>query len=120
VTREDILVCHWCGLEGGPAQGACKGCGQEVAPQARRIPRKDLAVSHEAAWETLEAFLGKDRCAKFMYMCTLDGCGVRIHLYKHTGTRQYLNLGEDGTPYQYVDDVYQEIPADIALKHAFS
>lgn len=59
-------------------------------------------------WTPLEAVLPLEDCAAFMYMGRVDQAGVTIHQYKHSDTRRYLNLSEDGTAwrviYHYIDD----------------
>jgi hypothetical protein len=49
----------------------------------------------EHIWKPLEALLGKNRCAGFMYMGRVNG----INLYKHGIARSYLNLDDAGQCY---------------------
>lgn len=63
-------------------------------------------------WKPLEEKLKPDQCAGFMFMGRLNG----IHLYKHGLTRRYLNLGDDGRAYRYLDcGRFEEIPFEEAL-----
>lgn len=110
--------CHWCGVPNNASDGNCIVCGEALVPPVR-VPRDQLAISHGNAWKPLESFLGKDLCKDFSYTHSLDGGGVRIHVYYHRDTHGQLFLGEDGTPYRFHDGAYEETTTETALKHAF-
>ena len=66
----------------------------------------------EPDWKPLEAKLTTAQCAGFMYMGKLNG----VHWYKHGLTRRYLNLGDDGRAYRYLDrGRFEEIRFEEAL-----
>jgi hypothetical protein len=66
----------------------------------------------EANWKPLEDRLEPAQCAGFMFMGRLNG----INFYKHGLSRRYLNLGDDGRAYRYVDrGRFTEIPFEEAL-----
>ena len=66
----------------------------------------------EPDWKPLEARLTPAQCAGFMYMGKFNG----VHLYKHGLTRRYLNLGDDGRAFRYLDrGRFEEIAFEEAL-----
>ena len=66
----------------------------------------------EANWKPLEERLKRAQCAGFMFMGRLNG----VNLYKHGLSRRYLNLGDDGRAYRYLDrGRFEEIPFEEAL-----
>lgn len=70
---------------------------------------------NEARWATLEAALGSDIAAWFMWMheIRLDD-GTRIDAYKHTTTRRYLHLSDDGRAFDYLGDGgYGEVDSQL-------
>jgi hypothetical protein len=69
--------------------------------------------SEEPDWGPLEKILPLGLCGPFMYMSEveLDGGGY-LCVYKHSVTRRYFHLDEDGAPYRYADpDLY------VPLRH---
>lgn len=62
-------------------------------------------------WKPLEARLGRDHCAGFMFMGRVNG----INLYKHGITRTYLNLDDQGNCYVYRGDRRYE-SADFSIE----
>ena len=52
-------------------------------------------------WTTLQSFLAAYFSPAFMYMGAYQQGDVTITLYKHSITRQYLNIGNDGRLYDY-------------------
>ena len=53
-------------------------------------------------WKPLESIVGKKRCEEFMFMATVQHqTGTRIYLYKHSVTRQYVNVDERARFYVY-------------------
>ena len=67
-------------------------------------------------WMPLERTIGADLCHSFMYM----GRSGEIHLYKHIGTRRYLNIGPDGQCYCYKERGYSPIAQGDAIRQAFN
>lgn len=66
----------------------------------------------EANWKPLEKRLHSAQCVGFMFMGRFNG----VNLYKHGLSRRYLNLGDDGRAYRYVDGgCFVEIPFGQAL-----
>jgi len=66
----------------------------------------------EANWKPLENKLTPAHCAGFMFMGRLNG----VNLYKHGLSRHYLNLGDDGRAFRYLDrGQFAEIPFEEAL-----
>jgi len=60
----------------------------------------------------LEKRLQPAQCVGFMFMGRLNG----VHLYKHGLSRRYMNLGDDGRAYRYVErGRFVEIPFEEAL-----
>lgn len=53
-------------------------------------------VWKEPTWEPLERIIGRQNLPAFMYMGEAQRGEKRIVLYKHIGTRSYLNLDEEG------------------------
>ena len=54
-------------------------------------------------------------CVDFMFM----GRSERIHLYKHTDSRRYLNIARDGTCFRYSVYGYEPIGPEEAIEHVF-
>lgn len=78
--------------------------------------------SDEPDWRPLEKTLPLELCGPFMWMSDveLDG-GGRLCVYKHSATRRYLHLDEDGAPYRYVDpDLYVPIRHHDAVELVFT
>lgn len=66
----------------------------------------------EANWRPLEEKLDPAQCVGFMFMGLLNG----VNLYKHGLSRRYLNLGDDGRAYRYLDrGRFAEIPFEQGL-----
>jgi hypothetical protein len=66
----------------------------------------------EANWKPLEKRLACAQCAGFMFMGRING----VNLYKQGLSRRYLNLGDDGRAYRYLDrGRFEEIPFEEAL-----
>ena len=66
----------------------------------------------EANWKPLEERLQPAQCVGFMFMGRLNG----VNLYKHGLSRRYLNLGDDGGAYRYVEDGrFAETPFEEVL-----
>jgi hypothetical protein len=66
----------------------------------------------EGIWKPLEKKLKPAQRAGFMFMGRLNG----VNLYKHGLTRRYLNLGDDGRAFRYLDrGRFEEIPFEEAL-----
>lgn len=68
-------------------------------------------------WKPLEEILGGPHIGPFMYMYATELLdGTRIHAYKHSWTRRYLFLSEDGRSFEYLEgadtDKYRE--SDLA------
>jgi hypothetical protein len=61
-------------------------------------------------WKPLEATLGPQRCAGFMYMGRVNG----INLYKHGIARMYLSLDDSGTCYACLENGTYE-PTDFTV-----
>lgn len=73
-------------------------------------------------WEPLVALFGEDLAGWFMWMCEIElEDQSPLHSYKHSATRSYLYLTEDGRAFVYQsDESYEEIPVGRAvfLAHA--
>jgi len=66
----------------------------------------------EANWKPLEKRLQPAQCVGFVFMGRLNA----TNLYKHGISRRYLNLGDDGRAYRYVErSRFEEIPFEEAL-----
>ena len=77
----------------------------------------DPIVVGEPNWLPLEMALTNGDCHAFMYM----GCIGEIELYKHRGTRRYLNISSDGQHfYRRIGSVYVEISKAYAIDYVFS
>lgn len=76
-------------------------------------------VWKEPTWEPLERIIGRQNLPAFMYMGEAQRGEKRIVLYKHIGTRSYLNLDEEGGAYRYTTSGYVPIPLDQALAYAY-
>jgi hypothetical protein len=75
----------------------------------------------EPDWRPLEAILPLELCGPFMWMSDieLDG-GGRLFVYKHSTTRRYFHLDEDGAPYRYVaPDLYVPMRHHDAVELVF-
>jgi hypothetical protein len=71
-------------------------------------------------WEPLLAAVGERLTDSFMWMHeeVLRG-GVSLHAYKHTWTRRYLYLTEDGRAFEYTPcGTYVRTRLDWAIEHA--
>jgi hypothetical protein len=74
----------------------------------------------EPVWEPLLATVGERLAGGFMWMgeLTLDG-GEALHAYKHTWTRRYLHLTEDGRAFAYTPcGAYVRTRLDWAIEEA--
>jgi hypothetical protein len=72
-------------------------------------------------WTVLEDLVGLHLVGCFMWMFEVElEDGTRVHAYKHSDTRAYLHLGEDGRAFAYVaKGRYRELDLVAALGHAF-
>ena len=78
-----------------------------------RVLRGRWRGNDEPDWGPLERILPIQLCGPFMWMgdIEIEGGGL-LHAYKHSSTRRYFHLDEDGAPYRYVDpDLY------VPLRH---
>lgn len=68
-------------------------------------------------WELLHKTLGKQNCRNFMYMAgyKLEDEAI-IHTYKHSLSREYINLSNDGRAWKYTGDGYEEINSTEAVR----
>jgi hypothetical protein len=85
------------------------------------ILRGDWGGCEEPDWGPLEKILPLELCGPFMWMSDveLDG-GGRLFVYKHSSTRRYFHLDEDGAPYRYADpDLYVPIRHHDAVELVF-
>lgn len=61
-------------------------------------------------WTPLMLRLPERRCSTYMWMHEVElQDGARLHAYKHSITRQYLHIGEDGSLWRYVAGRYVRI-----------
>lgn len=70
-------------------------------------------------WAPLELVVAPKYRANFMFMETVDAVvgdnRVRVYLYKHDMTREYVNVDENGRLYMWAgDDTYQELSVEEA------
>lgn len=73
-------------------------------------------------WTPLEEAIGNDLAGWFMWMHEISLVdGSRIHAYKHTTTRRYLHLAEDGRAFDYCDESrYGEVALAWAIARALN
>jgi hypothetical protein len=71
----------------------------------------ELVQYERPNWDPLIDLVGAHLVRWFMWMheCEIDG--VRVHAYKHSATRRYLHIGEDGRLFGYVPR-YRYRPVD--------
>lgn len=88
-------------------------------------PVKEGTISTEPIWHPLEAAFATDaERGAYMFMSAVETTtGRKICLYKHKGTRQYLNIDEEHRYYRYVggsgsEAGYEEITRDVAVSEA--
>jgi hypothetical protein len=80
----------------------------------------------EPRWEPLERAVGEDLAGWFMWMFEVQTTEHRrFQAYKHSGTRQYLNVDHQGNAYDYVGeeggrDRYAPIPLAEAIELALA
>lgn len=66
-------------------------------------------------WLPLERMLGPDLCHLFMFM----GRSGELYLYKHIGTRRYLNINRHGACFRHTNQGYLPTEREDAVKHVF-
>jgi hypothetical protein len=78
--------------------------------------------SDEPNWTPLLDLLGSDLAEWFMWMFDIElADGVRVHAYKHVGTRRYVHLAEDGRAFVFAGDRrYAEIRPRHAIHEVFA
>ena len=89
---------------------SCSGCG--LHPVWGQIDRP--------VWEPLLEAVGERLTGTFMWMQQLNlEDGSKVHAYKHSFTRRYLYLSEDGRAYQEAPcETFVEDRLDFALEAA--
>jgi len=77
-------------------------------------------ATFKPVWEPLEDAIPYDKCGYWMYMGGYPlMCGVTVHSYKHSMTRDYVSFSDDGRAWVFAgDDGYREIPRDMAIATA--
>lgn len=75
----------------------------------------------DPCWSSLEAVLGTELAASFMWMCEVRlEDGRRIDAYKHTASRKYLHLSEAGSAFRYnATGSYVGVDVESAITSAF-
>src|SRR3954447_14320775 len=69
----------------------------------RSILQGKWGGSEEPDWRPLEKILPVELCRAFMWMSDVDlHGGGHLYVYKHSVTRRYFHLDDDGAPYGYV------------------
>lgn len=81
----------------------------------------DRGNAEEPDWSPLEKILPLELCGPFMWMSDVElEDGDRLFVYKHSSTRRYFHLDEDGAPYRYVaPDLYVPIRHHDAVELVF-
>jgi hypothetical protein len=72
-------------------------------------------------WTSLLELVGEELTGWFMWMEELElEDGTRVDAYKHTDTRRYFHLAEDGRAFIYAGDHdYREVTLAEAIREAF-
>ena len=65
-----------------------------------------MTVELSAKWAPLESYLRPVQCAEFMWMYRHNG----VEHYKHTVTRRYLRLDQEGRCLAWTGDGLKEVP----------
>ena len=75
----------------------------------------------EPEWKPLEALVGLELAAWFMWMCSVQlADGAVVQAYKHAATRRYLHLAVDGRAFVYTPERdYREVARRQAIVLAF-
>ena len=72
-------------------------------------------------WTALGWTLDHDDAGMNAFMFMGTAVGGSVYLYKHEGTRRYLNCDLGGNCYRYtVSGVYAPLGREAAIRHAFS
>jgi hypothetical protein len=87
----------------------------------RDVISGDLSQYDEPEWQPLLDLVGLELVDWFMWMHEIElEDSSRVHAYKHTATRRYFHIAEDGRTFLYVgDDGYREIDREDAIAEAF-
>lgn len=91
----------------------------------------DADLTKGGTWAPLELVVAPRYRADFMFMGTVNariagavfsvGTRVEIHLYKHSCTRQYVNVDKMGRLYEWAgDDGYREVSLQEARRRFVS
>lgn len=84
----------------------------------RVITLPEIVYTDKQEWEPLERVVG-ERCKEFMYMGMVPIGEVWIFLYKHIGTRRYLNLDGRKGAYRLKDGTYYPVDLNNALEYVY-
>ena len=81
----------------------------------------ELRQYDEPNWQPLLDLIGLELVDWFMWMHEIElEDSSRIHAYKHTATRRYFHIAEDGRTFLYAGrDRYREIDRHQAFAEAF-
>ena len=81
-----------------------------------------MGQADDPEWAPLVALIGTDLAGWFMWMFAVElDDGSRVHAYKHTATRRYFHIADDGRVFIYIgDDGYREIDRQDAIAEAFA
>jgi hypothetical protein len=80
-----------------------------------------LSQYDDPEWGPLIELVGLELVDWFMWMHEVElDDRSRVYAYKHTATRRYFHIAEDGRTFLYVgDDGYREIDRQDAIAEAF-
>jgi hypothetical protein len=89
--------------------------------------RGEIRQCDNPEWGPLEALLGSDDlCSHFMWMGDVElEDGTILNAYKHSWTRRYLHLADDGRTFDYLSDVvdgdgYRRMEPYLAMGEVFA
>jgi len=81
----------------------------------------ELSQCDEPEWQPLLDLIGLELVDWFMWMQEIElEDSSRVHAYKHTATRRYFHIAEDGRTFLYAGrNRYREIDRQQAIAEAF-
>lgn len=89
------------------------------------MPRYRVVFPDNPEWAPLERLarlrhpeLPRIDPGEFLYMGMLSRRGLpRVHLYKHSTTRKYLNLDDNGHAYRFTGEMWQEGQRSLVARY---
>jgi hypothetical protein len=71
------------------------------------------------SWDVLKSVIGDKQAANFMYMASYKlESGTVVHTFKHSLTRRYINLSDDGSFWKYMGGSYAITDRETAIQAA--